>query len=68
MWTSRGIHDVLLTAYQRFAELLAADPEIGPDDSMPNDCLHAFKNLWRDQGVQLAIRKGNEYALHDNLT
>lgn len=51
-----------------FAELLAADPEIGPDDSMPNDCLHAFKNLWRDQGVQLAIRKGNEYALHDNLT
>ncbi|KAK3722460.1 hypothetical protein LTR37_002452 [Vermiconidia calcicola] len=52
----------------RFAELIAADPDIGPDESMPIDCLHAFKNLWRDQGVQVAIMKGNEYALHDNLT
>ncbi|KAK3116335.1 hypothetical protein LTR53_003412 [Teratosphaeriaceae sp. CCFEE 6253] len=25
-------------------------------------------SLWRDHGVQSAIRKGNEYALHDNLT
>ena len=35
---------------------------------MPIDCLHAFKSLWHDEGVQLAIEKGNEYALHDNLT
>jgi len=35
---------------------------------MPIDCLHAFKSLWRDGGVQAAISKGNEYALHDNLT
>lgn len=35
---------------------------------MPLDCLNAFKSLWEDEGVQLAIRKGNEYALHDNLT
>ncbi|KAI6786202.1 G-protein alpha subunit, partial [Hortaea werneckii] len=52
----------------RFAEIVAADPEIGQDDPMPMDCLNAFKSLWRDQGVQLAIKKGNEYALHDNLT
>ncbi|KAK3673474.1 hypothetical protein LTR78_006708 [Recurvomyces mirabilis] len=51
----------------RFAEIIAADPEIGPEDSMPLDCLNAFKSLWRDHGVQLAIKKGNEYALHDNL-
>ena len=53
---------------QRFAEIVASDPEIGPDEPMPLDCLHAFKSLWRDEGVQQAIRKGNEYALHDNLT
>lgn len=51
----------------RFAEIIAADPEIGTEDSMPLDCMNAFKSLWRDEGVQLAIRKGNEYALHDNL-
>ncbi|KAK3716035.1 hypothetical protein LTR37_006765 [Vermiconidia calcicola] len=52
----------------RFAELIAADPDIGQDEPMPIDCLHAFKNLWRDSGVQIAIMRGNEYALHDNLT
>ncbi|WPH02470.1 Hypothetical protein R9X50_00533400 [Acrodontium crateriforme] len=52
----------------RFAELIAADPEIGTEEAMPLDCLQAFKSLWNDEGVQVAIRKGNEYALHDNLT
>lgn len=58
----------LTDGHKRFAEILAADPEIGADEPMPLDCLNAFKSLWRDQGVQLAIKKGNEYALHDNLT
>lgn len=35
---------------------------------MPLPCLHAFTALWKDEGVQVAIDKGNEYALHDNLT
>lgn len=47
---------------------MAADPDIGPEDAMPLDCLGAFRALWKDEGVQLAIRKGNEYALHDNLS
>jgi guanine nucleotide-binding protein subunit alpha len=57
----------VLTISKRFAEVIAADPEIGPEESMPLDCMNAFKSLWRDEGVQIAIRKGNEYALHDNL-
>jgi len=52
----------------RYAELIAADPEIGPEESMPLDCLAAFNSLWVDKGVQLAILKGNQYALHDNLS
>lgn len=48
-------------------EIIMQDPEIGPEDAMPTTCLHAFRNLWSDQGVQTAIAKGHEYALHDNL-
>lgn len=60
---------VFLTCFfQRYAELIAADPEIGPEESMPLDCLAAFNSLWVDKGVQLAILKGNQYALHDNLS
>lgn len=58
----------MLTCSQRYAEIVAADPEIGPEDPMPLDCLKAFTSLWRDAGVQTAIMKGNEYALHDNLS
>ena len=48
-------------------ELVCSEPEIGQDDPMPLDCMHAFQNLWDDDGVQGAIAKGHEYALHDNL-
>ena len=48
-------------------ELVCSDPEIAQDDPMPLDCMHAFQNLWQDAGVQSAINKGHEYALHDNL-
>lgn len=34
---------------------------------MPAEYLSAFKELWRDSGVQQAVGKGHEYALHDNL-
>ena len=53
---------------QRYAELIAADPEIAIEDPMPQECLAAFNSLWADKGVQLAILKGNQYALHDNLS
>ncbi|KAF2140670.1 uncharacterized protein K452DRAFT_319565 [Aplosporella prunicola CBS 121167] len=52
----------------RYAELISREPEIGPEDVMPKDCLEAFQSLWEDKNVQLAILKGNEYALHDNLS
>ncbi|KAK3056123.1 hypothetical protein LTS18_011693, partial [Coniosporium uncinatum] len=52
----------------RWAELLASDPDIGTEEAMPLDCLQAFNSLWADKGVQLAILKGNEYALHDNMS
>lgn len=35
---------------------------------MPEEFLGAFNCLWADKGVQLTILKGNQYALHDNLS
>lgn len=43
------------------------DYDLGPKDPMPMEYLRPFKALWSDRGVQKAIEKGNEFALHDNL-
>ncbi|KAF4552114.1 Guanine nucleotide-binding protein alpha-2 subunit-like protein [Elsinoe fawcettii] len=51
----------------KYMEFVCKDVEIGPDDSMPADYQKAFQSLWEDDGVQTAITKGHEYALHDNL-
>lgn len=48
-------------------EIVCSEPEISTEDPMPINCMQAFKNLWLDDGVQSAITKGHEYALHDNL-
>lgn len=45
-----------------------SDPDIEPNEPMPLECLTAFNSLWADKGIQLAMLKGNEYALHDNLS
>ena len=46
---------------------IMVDFELGANDAMPVDYLEPIKSLWADAGVQKAILKGNEYALHDNL-
>ncbi|KAH8162412.1 hypothetical protein CIB48_g5819 [Xylaria polymorpha] len=52
---------------ERNKELVLVDVEIGPNDPLPQDYLDPIKSLWADAGVQKAILKGNEYALHDNI-
>lgn len=44
-----------------------AERVIGLEDSFPQNHYDFIKALWDDSGVQAAIAKGNEYALHDNL-
>jgi guanine nucleotide-binding protein subunit alpha len=52
---------------QQYIALILIDYDLGPKDPLPAEYLHAFKALWGDVGVQQAIEKGNEFALHDNL-
>ena len=48
-------------------DLISQDHEIGTEDAMPLAYKEAFVKLWEDSGIQEAISKGHEYALHDNL-
>lgn len=47
---------------------ILVDAEISPQERLPEDYLEPVKALWADNGVKTAIAKGNEYALHDNLS
>ncbi len=52
---------------QKNQTLILVENEISPNDPLPPEYLEPLKSLWADAGVQKAILKGNEYALHDNL-
>jgi guanine nucleotide-binding protein subunit alpha len=43
------------------------DRELARGERLPIEYLNAFKSMWADEGVQAAVSKGNEFALHDNL-
>ncbi|KAG0652939.1 glycoprotein2 [Hyphodiscus hymeniophilus] len=43
------------------------DKDLSPYEPIPVEYLRAFKDLWKDPGVQKAIARGNEFALFDNL-
>ena len=43
------------------------DRELGASEFFPREYLPAFRSIWKDSGVQDAVQRGNEFALHDNL-
>ncbi|KAI9747039.1 MAG: G-Protein alpha subunit [Lichina confinis] len=48
----------------KYVPLIGIERELGTNDTMPVDYLHAFKSLWADEGVKQAIVKGNDF-FHD---
>lgn len=52
---------------QRYVSFLEKERELALDESLPLEYLPCYKDLWADMGIQVAILRGNEYALHDNL-
>jgi len=44
------------------------EKDLRPYEPIPVEYLAAFKGLWADPGLQKVIAKGNEFALHDNLS
>ncbi|KAI9754944.1 MAG: G-Protein alpha subunit [Chaenotheca gracillima] len=53
---------------EQYVNLIKLDRDLGAKEPLPLEYLPAFKSLWEDAGVKQAITRGNEYALHDNLT
>jgi hypothetical protein len=44
------------------------DRKLTVDEQLPVEYLKPFKCLWLDQSVQSVIKRGHEFALHDNLS
>jgi guanine nucleotide-binding protein subunit alpha len=49
-------------------KLATTESDVETDDAFSDpDVQSAMKELWEDKGVQQAVSRGHEFALHDNL-
>ncbi|EPS45157.1 hypothetical protein H072_856 [Dactylellina haptotyla CBS 200.50] len=53
---------------EQYVSLIMKQRELSRGEVLPKDYLGPLKSLWLDEGVQSAVKRGNEFALHDNLT
>ena len=53
-----------------YADLIdTTEPDVESDEAFANGSIRdAMEGMWRDSGVQKAVAKGHEFALHDNLS
>jgi guanine nucleotide-binding protein subunit alpha len=58
---------LVLTLLQVHLPTIMQEKDLTPYEPIPTEYLRAFKDLWKDPGVQKAIARGNEFALFDNL-
>ena len=54
-------------ANEKYVDMIHNAPDLASNEPMPTSYLAVFEDLWQDSGVRMAVSKGNEYALHDNL-
>jgi len=53
---------------KRYTNIIFLDRKLAIDEQLPVEYITPFKSLWADQAVQSVIKRGNEFALHDNLS
>jgi guanine nucleotide-binding protein subunit alpha len=53
--------------FQVHLPTIMQDKDLSPYEPIPAEYPRAFKDMWKDAGVQKAIARGNEFALFDNL-
>lgn len=53
---------------QAHLPVIMQEKDLRPYEPIPTEYLRAFKDMWKDPGIQKAIVRGNEFALHDNLS
>jgi guanine nucleotide-binding protein subunit alpha len=47
--------------------MIEAAPDLRDGEPFPMNFCGPLKALWRDQGIQAAVQRGNEVALPENL-
>jgi guanine nucleotide-binding protein subunit alpha len=54
---------------KKYADIIEKeDGDVDADEAFSNDQVRvAMKEMWLDAGIQKAVAKGHEFALHDNL-
>ncbi|WVQ99881.1 hypothetical protein IAU59_007024 [Kwoniella sp. CBS 9459] len=52
---------------RRYISLVDSEPPINSGELYPAKYLNALKSLWADPGVQECYRRGNEFALAENM-
>lgn len=62
-------HGLSTDFFQPLAHLVEnSEPDVGSDEAFSNLTIRdAMKDMWSDAGVQKAVARGHEFALHDNL-
>jgi len=53
---------------QAHLPVIMQEKDLRPYEPIPIEYLRAFRDMWKDPGIQKAIERGNEFALHDNLS
>ncbi|KAI5854019.1 guanine nucleotide binding protein, alpha subunit [Tricharina praecox] len=63
------IYDLTLERQENevYVDLVIMERELSRGEPFPKEYHVAFRSLWSDLGVQKAVKRGNEFALHDNL-
>lgn len=61
--------ELINSSVQTSAELLeGTEPDVGSDEAFSDLRVRdAMRAMWNDAGVQKAVARGHEFALHDNL-
>ncbi|RMJ28279.1 hypothetical protein PHISP_00842 [Aspergillus sp. HF37] len=67
--TRAVIYSNIIVAFKVLGELIDnTEPDVGSEEAFSDMKIHdAMRDMWNDAGVQKAVARGHEFALHDNL-
>jgi guanine nucleotide-binding protein subunit alpha, other len=53
--------------FQSYLSMIELAPDLKDGESFPTEYCVPLESLWKDEGVQKALLRGNEVALPENL-
>jgi hypothetical protein len=63
------VNELLIKVFAKhYKDIIFLNRKPSNDGQFLVEYLAPFKSLWADQGVQRVVKRGNEFALHDNMS